>query len=84
MTVLLLIVSVLILIFGLAATTRTQNITVGGYYPGVIVSACSHLRAAAAAAAGTTQQVCSPSELIRSEVRVRGECLERALPAPGL
>lgn len=38
----LLIVSVLILIFGLAATTRTQNITVGGYYPGVIVSAHSH------------------------------------------
>ena len=37
-TVMLLIVSVLILIFGLAATTRTQNITVGGYYPGVIVS----------------------------------------------
>lgn len=38
----LLIVSVLILIFGLAATTRTQNITVGGYYPGVIVSAHLH------------------------------------------
>lgn len=38
----LLIVSVLILIFGLAATTRTQNITVGGYYPGVIVSARLH------------------------------------------
>lgn len=35
----LLVVSVLILVFGLAATTRTQNITVGGYYPGVIVSA---------------------------------------------
>lgn len=34
----LLMVSVLILIFGLAATTRTQNITVGGYYPGAIVS----------------------------------------------
>lgn len=34
----LLIVSVLILILGLAATTRTQNITVGGYYPGLIVS----------------------------------------------
>lgn len=40
-TMMLLIVSVLILIFGLAATTRTQNITVGGYYPGVIVSTCS-------------------------------------------
>lgn len=38
MTAMLLIVSVLILIFGLAATTRTQNITVGGYYPGIIVS----------------------------------------------
>lgn len=37
-TVMLLILSVLILVFGLAATTRTQNITVGGYYPGVIVS----------------------------------------------
>ncbi|KAM9414184.1 transmembrane protein 255A-like isoform 2-T2 [Salvelinus alpinus] len=35
-TVMLLIVSVLILVFGLAATTRTQNITVGGYYPGVL------------------------------------------------
>lgn len=34
----LLIVSVLILTVGLAATTRTQNVTVGGYYPGVIVS----------------------------------------------
>lgn len=37
-TVTLLIVSVLILTVGLAATTRTQNVTVGGYYPGVIVS----------------------------------------------
>ncbi|XP_034505789.1 transmembrane protein 255A isoform X3 [Ailuropoda melanoleuca] len=35
-TVTLLIVSVLILTVGLAATTRTQNVTVGGYYPGVI------------------------------------------------
>lgn len=43
MTVLLLIVSVLILIFGLAATTRTQNITVGGYYPGVILGFGSFL-----------------------------------------
>ncbi|XP_041653882.1 transmembrane protein 255A isoform X4 [Cheilinus undulatus] len=42
-TVLLLIVSVLILIFGLAATTRTQNITVGGYYPGVILGFGSFL-----------------------------------------
>ncbi|XP_054872340.1 transmembrane protein 255A isoform X3 [Amphiprion ocellaris] len=38
-TVMLLIVSVLILIFGLAATTRTQNITVGGYYSGLILVA---------------------------------------------
>ncbi|KAK7801085.1 hypothetical protein U0070_006956 [Myodes glareolus] len=37
-TVTLLIVSMLILTVGLAATTRTQNVTVGGYYPGVIVS----------------------------------------------
>ncbi|XP_061832658.1 transmembrane protein 255A isoform X1 [Nerophis lumbriciformis] len=42
-TVLLLIVSVLILIFGLAATTRTQNITVGGYYPGLILGFGSFL-----------------------------------------
>ncbi|XP_062998018.1 transmembrane protein 255A isoform X3 [Elgaria multicarinata webbii] len=35
-TVTLLIVSLLILTVGLAATTRTQNVTVGGYYPGVI------------------------------------------------
>ncbi|XP_070114430.1 transmembrane protein 255A isoform X4 [Equus przewalskii] len=38
-TVTLLIVSVLILTVGLAATTRTQNVTVGGYYPGVILVA---------------------------------------------
>ncbi|XP_038555406.1 transmembrane protein 255A isoform X4 [Micropterus salmoides] len=42
-TVMLLIVSVLILIFGLAATTRTQNITVGGYYPGFILGFGSFL-----------------------------------------
>ncbi|XP_056625602.1 transmembrane protein 255A isoform X3 [Triplophysa dalaica] len=42
-TVMLLIVSILILIFGLAATTRTQNITVGGYYPGVILGFGSFL-----------------------------------------
>ncbi|XP_061581664.1 transmembrane protein 255A isoform X2 [Cololabis saira] len=42
-TVMLLIVSVLILIFGLAATTRTQNITVGGYYPGAILGFGSFL-----------------------------------------
>lgn len=34
----LLAVSVFILIIGLAATTRTENVTVGGYYPGIIVS----------------------------------------------
>ncbi|XP_028815359.1 transmembrane protein 255A isoform X2 [Denticeps clupeoides] len=39
----LLVVSVLILVFGLAATTRTQNITVGGYYPGVILGFGSFL-----------------------------------------
>lgn len=54
MTVLLLIVSVLILIFGLAATTRTQNITVGGYYPGVIVRARPHLHATVSGACQTS------------------------------
>ncbi|XP_066504691.1 transmembrane protein 255A isoform X2 [Hoplias malabaricus] len=38
-TAMLFVVSILILVFGLAATTRTQNITVGGYYPGVILVA---------------------------------------------
>lgn len=42
-TGMLLGVSVLILVFGLAATTRTQNITVGGYYPGVILGFGSFL-----------------------------------------
>ncbi|KAK3535730.1 hypothetical protein QTP70_020975 [Hemibagrus guttatus] len=42
-TALLFVVSILILIFGLAATTRTQNITVGGYYPGVILGFGSFL-----------------------------------------
>ncbi|XP_057205413.1 transmembrane protein 255A isoform X1 [Triplophysa rosa] len=42
-TVMLLVVSILILVFGLAATTRTQNITVGGYYPGVILGFGSFL-----------------------------------------
>lgn len=31
-------VSVSILTVGLAATTRTENVTVGGYYPGITVS----------------------------------------------
>lgn len=35
----LLAVSTLIVTIGLAATTRTENVTVGGYYPGIIVSA---------------------------------------------
>ncbi|XP_048196997.1 transmembrane protein 255B isoform X2 [Perognathus longimembris pacificus] len=33
----LLLVSTLILTIGLAATTRTENVTVGGYYPGIIL-----------------------------------------------
>ncbi|XP_053420114.1 transmembrane protein 255B isoform X2 [Nycticebus coucang] len=33
----LLAVSIFILIVGLAATTRTENVTVGGYYPGIIL-----------------------------------------------
>ncbi|XP_053328645.1 transmembrane protein 255A [Spea bombifrons] len=36
-TVSLLVVSILIFTVGLAATTRTENVTVGGYYPGVIL-----------------------------------------------
>ncbi|KAM9471027.1 transmembrane protein 255A isoform 2-T2 [Clarias gariepinus] len=43
MTAMLFVVSILILVFGLAATTRTQNITVGGYYPGVILGFGSFL-----------------------------------------
>lgn len=39
----LLVMSASILTIGLAATTRTENVTVGGYYPGIIVSAI-HLR----------------------------------------
>ncbi|XP_023571010.1 transmembrane protein 255B isoform X7 [Octodon degus] len=39
----LLLVSVLILTIGLAATTRTENVTVGGYYPGVILGFGSFL-----------------------------------------
>nr|XP_034376480.1 transmembrane protein 255B isoform X2 [Arvicanthis niloticus] len=35
----LLLVSTLILTIGLAATTRTENVTVGGYYPGIILVA---------------------------------------------
>lgn len=34
----LLVLSVFILTIGLAATTRAENVTVGGYYPGIIVS----------------------------------------------
>ncbi|KAM5288086.1 transmembrane protein 255B [Ctenodactylus gundi] len=39
----LLLVSTLILTIGLAATTRTENVTVGGYYPGVILGFGSFL-----------------------------------------
>ncbi|XP_062855909.1 transmembrane protein 255A [Trichomycterus rosablanca] len=42
-TGMLFVVSMLILVFGLAATTKTQNITVGGYYPGVILGFGSFL-----------------------------------------
>nr|XP_033801207.1 transmembrane protein 255A [Geotrypetes seraphini]XP_033801208.1 transmembrane protein 255A [Geotrypetes seraphini] len=42
-TVTLLIVSILILAVGLAATTKTQNVTVGGYYPGLILGVGSFL-----------------------------------------
>uniref|UniRef100_A0A8C3DTB2 Transmembrane protein 255B n=2 Tax=Corvus moneduloides TaxID=1196302 RepID=A0A8C3DTB2_CORMO len=38
-TVALLVVSVFILTIGLAATTRTENVTVGGYYPGIVLVA---------------------------------------------
>ncbi|XP_067151617.1 transmembrane protein 255B isoform X3 [Apteryx mantelli] len=38
-TVSLLVVSIFILTIGLAATTRTENVTVGGYYPGIILVA---------------------------------------------
>lgn len=37
----LLVVSAAILTVGLAATTRTENVTMGGYYPGIIVSAAA-------------------------------------------
>ncbi|XP_055100367.1 transmembrane protein 255B isoform X2 [Symphalangus syndactylus] len=39
----LLLVSVLIVTVGLAATTRTENVTVGGYYPGIILGFGSFL-----------------------------------------
>ncbi|XP_041895322.1 transmembrane protein 255B isoform X3 [Corvus kubaryi] len=42
-TVALLVVSVLILTIGLAATTRTENVTVGGYYPGIVLGFGSFL-----------------------------------------
>ena len=38
----LLAVSASILTVGLAATTRTENVTVGGYYPGIIVKKQRH------------------------------------------
>ncbi|KAM8977447.1 transmembrane protein 255B [Pelodytes ibericus] len=39
----LLVVSLFILTIGLVATTRTENITVGGYYPGIILGFGSFL-----------------------------------------
>ncbi|XP_059541185.1 transmembrane protein 255B isoform X2 [Myotis daubentonii] len=39
----LLVVSAFILTIGLAATTRTENVTVGGYYPGIILGFGSFL-----------------------------------------
>ncbi|XP_074986127.1 transmembrane protein 255B isoform X8 [Caretta caretta] len=43
LTVSLLVVSVFVLTIGLAATTRTENVTVGGYYPGIILGFGSFL-----------------------------------------
>lgn len=43
-TVSLLVVSFFILTIGLAATTRTENVTVGGYYPGIVVSKETYFR----------------------------------------
>lgn len=48
----LLVLSVFILTIGLAATTRTENVTVGGYYPGIIVSVM--VPGSAGGALGTT------------------------------
>uniref|UniRef100_A0A674GGY2 Transmembrane protein 255B n=1 Tax=Taeniopygia guttata TaxID=59729 RepID=A0A674GGY2_TAEGU len=42
-TIALLVVSVFILTIGLAATTRTENVTVGGYYPGIVLGFGSFL-----------------------------------------
>ncbi|XP_064902862.1 transmembrane protein 255B [Columba livia] len=42
-TVSLLVVSFFILTIGLAATTRTENVTVGGYYPGIVLGFGSFL-----------------------------------------
>ncbi|XP_063315005.1 transmembrane protein 255B [Pelobates fuscus] len=39
----LLVVSLFILVLGLVATTRTENITVGGYYPGIVLGFGSFL-----------------------------------------
>ncbi|XP_019500311.1 PREDICTED: transmembrane protein 255B isoform X2 [Hipposideros armiger] len=39
----LLVLSIFILTIGLAATTRTENVTVGGYYPGIILGFGSFL-----------------------------------------
>ncbi|XP_063806836.1 transmembrane protein 255B [Pseudophryne corroboree] len=42
-TISLLVVSLFILTIGLSATTRTENISVGGYYPGIILGFGSFL-----------------------------------------
>ncbi|XP_053561430.1 transmembrane protein 255B [Bombina bombina] len=42
-TICLLVLSIIILAIGLGATTRTENISVGGYYPGIILGFGSFL-----------------------------------------
>ena len=56
----LLVVSISILTVGLAATTRTENVTMGGYYPGIIVSGAvpGVCRSGGLGAAGTQTSVC--------------------------
>lgn len=66
----LLVASVCILTIGLAATTRTENVTVGGYYPGVIVSV---------ATPGGVREGCAMSGLVAGRV-----CPQRhPCPLPG-
>lgn len=56
----LLVVSTSILTVGLAATTRTENVTMGGYYPGIIVSVVvpGVCRSGGLGATGTQMSVC--------------------------